>query len=140
MTTNGVSSIMAIDKMSISFLDPTIGGQPGAKPTAPVATYVGYNYKRSGFSLRCSRCSKSSSPGCAPIVVYEEENEILSMARMDDTPLIVVVFVVPLYWCGCQWLISWSMVYYPLLLRLLKPIENEEEELDSTNIFLRALA
>jgi hypothetical protein len=32
------------------------------------------------------------------------------------------------------------MVYDPLLLRLLKPIENEEEELDSTNIFLIALA
>jgi hypothetical protein len=39
----------------------------------------------------------SPAPGCAPIVGYEEENEMLSMARMYDTPLIVVVFVVPRY-------------------------------------------
>jgi hypothetical protein len=39
----------------------------------------------------------SPALGCAPIVGYEEENEMLSMARMYDTPLIVVVLVVPRY-------------------------------------------
>jgi hypothetical protein len=60
---------------------------------------------------------------------------------MDDIPLVVMVFMFPRYWYGWWWLINWSMVPGPLLLRLLKPTEyEEEEELHAANIFFRALA